>query len=125
MSDRATYLLVSQMHDLEHACRLLTAAFGQNTYQVGSSIQRADYRDVDLRCIMDDEEYDAFIAGNKHRLNFLNACISRWIAEKTGLPVDFQFQRRTEANAEYSQRAGHHRHARGFALDDGPLSWTQ
>jgi len=114
MSHRATYLTVQQQFNLEHACRLLSASFGMHTYHVGSSLERPDWRDVDLRCILDDADYDVLIGANKTKLKFLNVAISEWLAARSGLPVDFQFQRQTEANAEFKGR----RNAVGFPLDN-------
>lgn len=99
---RVSYLTVSQQYALDHACRLIEPAFGGfGCYHVGSSLSRPDWRDVDLRCILSDEEYDAFIGPRDVRLKFLNVCISDWLAARTGLPIDFQFQRFTEANKEF------------------------
>ena len=98
---RANYLTVAQAFNLQHACRMLTAAFSYNTYHVGSSLLRPDWRDVDLRCILDDDEYDTMFAGNDHRLALMNTAIAEWLQARTGLPIDFQFQRRTDANANY------------------------
>jgi hypothetical protein len=101
---RATYLTPHEMFSLQHGCRLLSAAFGFHTYQVGSSLERLDYRDVDLRCILDDQDYDHLIGTNENRLKLLNAALSEWLAKRTALPIDFQFQRQTEANAEFDGR---------------------
>jgi hypothetical protein len=98
---RASYLTVSEQFNLNHACRLLTAAFGFRTYQVGSSLERPDYRDVDLRCILEDAEYTALIGTNLTRLRLLNVALSEWLAARTGLNIDFQFQHQTGANAEH------------------------
>jgi hypothetical protein len=98
---RATYLTVPEMFRLEHQCRLLSATFGFHTYLVGSVLERADYRDVDLRCILDDGEFVAMGFANEYRLHFMNACVTEWIAARTGLNIDFQFQQRTAANTEY------------------------
>ena len=38
------------------------------------------------------------------RLTFLNSAVSEWIAARTQLPIDFQFQRATQANAEFTGR---------------------
>ena len=98
---RASHLSVAEQFNLQQACQALRLAFGINTYHVGSSLNRADYRDVDLRCILPDEEFDAFIGRRytpKHHL--LNVAISEWLAARSGLPIDFQFQRQTEANLE-------------------------
>jgi hypothetical protein len=101
---RGSYLAVGQQFNLEHQCRLLTAAFGACSYQVGSSLQHRNFRDVDIRCILNDEEYDAVINGNDARLKLFNTAISEWLAARTGLPVDFQFQRMTQANAEFDEQ---------------------
>jgi hypothetical protein len=101
MSDsRASYLTVAQAFNLNHACRALTAA-GYDTYQVGSSLDRPDYRDVDLRALLQNAEFDAMFEGNKERLHLLNVAISEWLAARTGLPIDFQFQRQADANVEF------------------------
>ena len=100
---RCNYLTVSQAYNLNVACRPL-ASLGYGLYQVGSSLERADYRDVDLRCILADDEYDRMFADDKSGkiVRFFSVAISEWIAARTGLPIDFQFQRETEANANFS-----------------------
>lgn len=110
MNDRASYLTVTQEFDLQHACRAAQAAFGDlgyGVFQVGSTLTRANWRDVDVRCILEDESFDALFAANPTRLRFLNVCVSEWLQARTGLPVDFQFQRQTDANAKF----------------DGPRNW--
>lgn len=101
---RASYLTVSQQFNLNVACRVLRG-FGFGTYHVGSSLNKPDYHDIDLRCIMPDDEYDKMFSPdgiiNPSRVLFLNTAISEWIQARTGLPIDFQFQRQTEANAEF------------------------
>ena len=104
---RASYLTVSQQFILNVACSVLNG-FGFGTYHVGSSLMKPDYHDVDLRCIMPDDEFDAMFpmdAGDhSSRLTFLNSAVSEWIAARTKLPIDFQFQRATQANAEFTGR---------------------
>lgn len=101
---RASYLTVSQAYDLNVVCRQL-AIFGYGTFQVGSSLDKPDYHDVDLRCIMSDEEYDQLMALFTHNgILFLNTAISEWVAARTGLPIDFQFQRATQANETFNGR---------------------
>ncbi len=111
---RATDLSVSQAFNLNQACRPLWQA-GFSVYLVGSCLHRADHRDVDLRAIMADADFDAMTEGNKMRLNLLNVAVSEWLAARTGLPIDFQFQRRTEANAEFDGE----RHAFGMEVRHG------
>ncbi len=102
---RVSYLTVSQTYDLSIACRALRD-FGYGTFHVGSSLIRADYRDVDLRCILPNKEFDELFANESseigdRKLKFLNVAISEWIAARTGLPIDFQFQRMSDANHEF------------------------
>ena len=100
---RVSYLTVSQAYDLNLACQALNP-FGYGTYHVGSSLTKPDYHDVDLRCILADDEYDRMFTceDGESRLLFLNVAISEWIGARTGLPIDFQFQRMTEANRDFS-----------------------
>jgi len=120
MKQRANYLGAPAFFNLDQACRALVDAFGSNFYLVGSCLTTRDYRDVDVRCILPDEEYDALFgkeilnAAHNARLCMLNVAISTWLVEHSRLPVDFQFQRRTEANAEYPRTAGHDRNALGI-----------
>lgn len=101
---RVSFLTVNQTYNLNQACRPV-ASLGYGTFHVGSSLERADYHDVDLRCMLADEEYDRiFPSGSDSFRLFLNAAISEWLAARSGLPIDFQFQRATEANKEFSGR---------------------
>lgn len=103
LKKRASYLTVQQSFNLNVVCKPIAAMFGYGVYQVGSSLIRADYRDVDLRCILANEEFDRMFAGEfgGKQVKFLNVTISEWIAARTGLPIDFQFQREQQANAEF------------------------
>lgn len=87
---------------------LISDAFGgEVAYQVGSSMQTTDWRDVDVRLILSDEQYEAMGFGDpKHpQLN------RKWVAlvrafsalgrEVTGLPIDFQIDQQTRANEEH------------------------
>lgn len=96
MSARVNYLTVSQNFALETACAVLEKA-GFTSFLVGSAMERANFRDVDLRCILFDEEYDRLLSGSRVRKRLLEASISEWIAARTGLPIDFQFQSMTGA----------------------------
>lgn len=96
MSARVNYLTVSQNFALETACAVLEKA-GFTSFLVGSAMERANFRDVDLRCILFDEEYDRLLSGSRVRKRLLDAAISEWIAARTGLPIDFQFQSMTAA----------------------------
>ena len=88
---------------LEHALRIVHDAFGRDNmpYLVGSATERADYRDVDVRIILDDVDFNAIFGGGTpgSRIplwSLLTVAISEYLAKRTGLPVDFQIQRRSE-----------------------------
>lgn len=102
---RANYLTTTQVFNLEAAAYVVSRALwdlGYGVYHVGSSITRPDWRDVDLRCIMEDAKFDAMFGKYWSPLHMLlNATISEWMSARTGLPIDFQFQRQTDCNAEF------------------------
>ncbi len=99
---RVSFLTVSQTFDLNLACVPLRG-LGWGTFHVGSSLVRPDYHDVDLRCMLPESDFYAMFPGgnNSGHLKFLNTAVSEWIAARTGLPIDFQFQRATEANERF------------------------
>ncbi len=107
---RVNYIGTTGIYNLHEACRSLVDAFGMNIFLVGSSLERADFRDVDVRCILPDEEFDRLFPGPLRatwlcaRWSLLSVAISEWLSARTGLPIDFQFQRMTEANAEFPGR---------------------
>jgi diadenosine tetraphosphate (Ap4A) HIT family hydrolase len=82
----------------------LRDAFGAMPYHVGSSVQGKTWRDVDVRIMLPDDRFDALFPGYKawrQRDAFwalMCAGISELGRKRTGLPVDFQIQRTTEAN---------------------------
>jgi hypothetical protein len=98
---------------------LVWAAFGAYPYHVGSSVLKKQWRDVDVRLILDDEEYEALGLGDpKHahhnaKWASLTLAFSALGKEMTGLPIDFQIQQQTDANATYSQGDGCVRSALG------------
>lgn len=88
----------------------------------GRCLQHAQFRDVDLRLILPDEEFaqlfprqPASPSGRANDPYWLLVCrsISEWIKLRTGLPIDFQIQQMTAANEEYSL-AEHPRNPMGF-----------
>lgn len=92
-------------------------AFGEMPYHVGSSLrEKHSWRDVDVRILLPDDEWDRLELGDPARPQE-NA---RWVAITlawsafgrvlTSLPVDFQLQKRSHANAEF-QRPDHQRSA--------------
>ena len=101
--DRKSYLTTRDVHSLHQACVPINDAFGTPPYLVGSSTERADYRDVDLRLMLPDDEYDAMFSGERGARRWSLTCwlISDWLHRQTGLPVDFQIQRRSDANYQH------------------------
>lgn len=93
-----------QMFVLDLACKPIVEAFGFGSlYLVGTAAKRETYRDVDVRCILTDEEYDRIQdALGFDALTFLALAVGQYLASLTGLPIDFQFQRRTEANERHN-----------------------
>lgn len=84
------------------------AAFGEIPYHVGSSLAGKAWRDVDVRLILPDDEYDRLGLGDPERPQQNAKWVSLVLAYSalgkalTGLPVDFQIQQQTHANATES-----------------------
>jgi hypothetical protein len=103
------------------------AAFGHPPYHVGSSLEnKSGWRDVDVRLILSDEDFDQMFPGHNgdERQDLHNA---KWVAlclafsalgqQMTGLPIDFQIQRQTQANEQYAGKRS--------ALGLVPHRWVQ
>lgn len=92
---------------LDQFGRLVRDTFDAMPYQVGSSLDTTAWRDVDVRLILSDDAYAAWGFGDPERTH----CNARWVAltlafsalgkQMTGLPIDFQIQQQTAANAKY------------------------
>ena len=96
------YITRPQFWALDEACKPLRAAFPDyGPYLVGSVMERPSFRDVDVRLILSDEQYDRLSDDKWLVLGFVT---SRHLATTTGLPIDFQFQRQTEANVAYGHK---------------------
>ena len=82
-------------------------AFGAMAYLVGSAFRGKAWRDVDVRVMLDDAEFDAAFPGYRDfnqldaRWALTCAAISELGRRQTGLPIDFQFQRIGEARVRY------------------------
>lgn len=102
------YMTPEQRFRLDEACRVFEEAFDFGVYLVGSVMNRSDFRDVDVRAIVADETFaklyptcdpknparDAYWALSM-------AAFSLYLRDATGLPIDFQVQQQTAANAEF------------------------
>lgn len=100
---------------LELACKHICDAFGgYGCYGVGSAWERPDFRDVDVRLIMDDDEFDVLFPGVNWKRSraatwefdprwlLLTTALSAHLSKATGLPVDFQFQPQSHANSKHN-----------------------
>lgn len=93
---------------LEAFGEVLRDAFPEGTpYLVGSSLFGRDWRDVDVRLLMRDEDFERTIGPIVHpayrnrRWNALCVAFSALGSSMTGLPIDFQIQPLTDANTRY------------------------
>lgn len=92
---------------LEAFGQILREAFGAMPYQVGSSITGKVWRDIDVRIMLDDDRFDALFPGyaswgqRDAWWNLLCSGIAELARKRTGLPVDFQVQRVSDANAKF------------------------
>lgn len=109
-------------YNLQLAGWTVFQAFESMPYLVGSSLDRQDYRDVDIRVILDDDEFAKMFphqpADPRGKCNdpgweFICAAISEWMRARTGLPIDFQIQQRTAANETFK---GQKRNACGIFI---------
>lgn len=108
------YLTAPQLDRLDHASLIVTRALG-NCYLVGSVLERPDYRDVDVRVIMDDERYSELFEGPGTRRtdplwSLMCASVTEYLTRLTELPIDFQIQNQTYANEAF----GAQRHPLGI-----------
>ncbi len=86
----------------------VNAAFDVSAcYQVGSSLTTTAWRDVDVRVMLSDEEYERQGFGHVDHPHSnvkwvaLTLAFSALGREMTGLPIDFQIQQQSEANKKH------------------------
>lgn len=91
---RGHFLQVSEFYALNLACVPLQKEF-ENVYLVGSVLTRPDWRDVDVRCLLEEKAY-VYLG-----CEVLRAAVSEWLKARTGLPVDFDFQFIEQANKDF------------------------
>ena len=87
-----------QYMNLTAALMIVKEALQETPYLVGSAIETRDYRDVDVRVIMNDDKFDALFGewkGLKPFQTLFTVAVSAWLTQVTGLPIDFQVQRRS------------------------------
>lgn len=108
---KVSYVGVPAIFKLQLACKQLNEAYGDfGCYHVGSSLERADWRDVDIILIMDDADFRREFPGAgpamkhyEHDLKWLinSIAISGWLSELAGVPVDFKIQPKSIANEQH------------------------
>lgn len=117
---------------LEIACQQLHRAYDHPDYHmgiylVGSALERPDWRDVDVRMILQDEYFEqlfpsAVVAQGAWEFDprwmILTVAVSDWLRKQTGLPIDFQFQPMTHANERHKKR----RNALGLIFAKDPTN---
>lgn len=111
---KAVYIGAPACFALEQACQHINQAFDSyGCYVVGSSLERQDWRDVDVRMIMEDSKFHELFPNASpnggswefdSRWLLLTVSISLWLSKMTGLPVDFQIQPQSHANSVHKGR---------------------
>lgn len=80
--------------------------FGHVPYHVGSSLKTKDWRDVDVRLILPDDEFTEQFGNDRSaetnpKLAAVTLAFAALGKQMTGLPIDFQIQPQTWANEQY------------------------
>ncbi len=90
---------------LDLASKPIVEAFGPHVYLVGSVQERTAHAlsDFDVRLILSDKKYDKLIRSPEQR-TMLDLALGAFLRELTGLPVDFQIQRHTQAIAKFGDK---------------------
>ena len=114
---KASYVGAPAVFRLEQACQQLNDAYKHpiwfmGIFRVGSSLERPDWRDIDVRMILADEYFEHLFpnASDRGAWEFdplwllLTISISGWLSQVSGLPVDFQFQPMSHANERHKGR---------------------
>lgn len=92
---------------LDSWARDIIDAYDHVPYLVGTAARFKQWRDVDVRLILPDAQFDAMFPAYAtcNQLDPLWSLLCAAVSElgklRTGLPIDFQFQRMTDANARY------------------------
>lgn len=107
---RVSFLHGVDFMRLNDACIRITEAFGEHPYLVGSVTRSPDFRDVDVRSILADDDFDARFGEREFFWSLFCMAVSEYLRVATGLPVDFQVQRQSKSE----KYAGDVRCAMGF-----------
>lgn len=99
----AHYLSTVQWFNLNTCVQPICKMFGYQVFLVGSALQRKDWRDVDIRIIVNLDSYGEWFKTEHHR-KCMGMMMSEWLSARTGLPIDLQIQGMDEANKEYGDQ---------------------
>jgi len=94
---------------LEQFGSLVRDAFGTPPYLVGSALKGREWRDVDVRVILADEEYarwfgePAWVERACGKWSAICMAFSELGRRMTGLPIDFQVQSQKTANSKFGE----------------------
>lgn len=109
-------LTTAEFARLNHACVLVTECFGDPPYLVGAALgyeylsddrmpsdanPRQSYRDVDVRSIISDDEWDRLFNDHSEFWSLFCLSVSTYLSAVSGLPIDYQVQRMTQANEQH------------------------
>jgi hypothetical protein len=80
--------------------------FGHTAYHVGSSRNSKEWRDVDVRLLLPDDEFEAMFgtiqsSAVNPKLAAITLAFAALGKHMTGLPIDFQIQPLTFANQQW------------------------
>lgn len=102
-----SYIPASAQFALDAASMAINSAYdGYGVFLVGSCLDHNDFRDVDVRCILADDEFEAMFPKDetqvlRPRWQVQCLALSAWLHTLTGLPIDFQFQKISVANERF------------------------
>lgn len=111
---RASALGPTEMLLLRQWGETLYELLDEMPYLVGSVMRGDEWRDVDVRIMLDASH--PLVRLHEDALRALNCAFTVWGQRTTGLPIDFQFQRVDDANQEYGS---HPRNPLGSLLGRG------
>jgi hypothetical protein len=108
---RGHHLTPQQQFNLNTACRTIEDAIKGDfvgVFLVGSVLERRDFRDVDVRVMVDDATFTKLFPDTDPANTHVNpywmlicTALSDRIAQQTGLPIDLQIQQMTWANENH------------------------
>ena len=126
---KGCYVGVPAIFSLNHVCAFVAQSFGEwCCYLVGSATRTRDFRDVDVRLILGDKKWHTLFGegDNGEILQFwslLNVAIAEYMRARTGLPIDFQIQSKTQANGKLHGKKS--RVALGIHLESNKPEWAK